>query len=179
VEKHAHDEEEIKKVADAKSEKDKADRKERERKEQERLAEEKRKNDEEAQKSALATAGQGQPNALQPQAAQPQKSGAAPAPLSDFRDVATGRPVKPLRFDKPKYPRSALTAGVEGSVTVQFTVATNGLTNDLKVTSQTNGYYFRQAVMDSIRQARFQPAMIDGAPIEQAVAYQISFKLEK
>ena len=177
-EKRARDEEEAKKVADAKREKDEADRKA-----QEQKANEKQKKDEEARKAAMesqpAPAGRGQPNGLQAQATQPQNSGDAPPAPSDFRDVATGRPVRPLKFDKPKYPRPALSAGEEGSVTVQFTVATNGSTKDLKVTSETNGYYFRQAVMDSIRQARFQPAMIDGAPIEQAVAYQISFKLEK
>jgi TonB family protein len=163
-----------KKAAAQKQEREEADRKE-----QEKLAEEKKRKDDEVRRLAEQTP---QPVSTQPPPAQ--QKGDMPTPsdapqaLSDFRDVATGRPVRPLKFDKPKYPRSALTSGQEGSVTVQFTVAKDGTTKNLQVTTMENGYEFRQVVMDAIRQARFRPAMIDGEAIEQTVAYMITFKIQ-
>jgi TonB family protein len=179
AEQQAREEEDAKKAFAQKKEREEADRKEAERKEQEKVAEEKKRNEDEARRVAEQT-----PQPVSPQTNPAQKPGDMPArgdapqAPSDFRDVATGRPVRPLKFDKPKYPRSALAAGQEGSVTIQFTVAKDGTTKDFRVTAEQNGYEFRQTVMDSIRKARFQPAMIDGEAIEQTVGYMITFKIQ-
>jgi TonB family protein len=174
----AREEEEANRVAAKAKEREEAERKEADRKEREKANEEKKRKEDEARRAAKRP----QPESPQQKPAQKQTEtagrGDTSQPPSDFRDVATGRPVRPLKFDKPKYPRSALAAGQEGSVTIQFTVAQDGTTKNLKVTAEQNGYEFRQVVMDSIRKARFAPAMIDGEVIEQTVAYQISFKIQ-
>ena len=103
----------------------------------------------------------------------------APGEPSEFKDVTTGRPVRPISFKKPSYPRQALQAQEEGSVRVQFTVDPNGKTKDLNVIADKNGYAFKSPVLDAIKKATFHPAMIDGVPVEQQLVYEVSFVINK
>ena len=107
--------------------------------------------------------------------------GSSNVPMSpnEFRDTSTGRRVRAIKFEKPKYPGRALNDEQEGSVGVTFVVAKDGTTKDLKVVRETNGYYFKQAVLDSIRAAKFQPATVDGQPVEQTLGYEITFKIDR
>ena len=109
------------------------------------------------------------------------KSGGANSPKGpgEFKDVTTGRPVRPISFEKPSYPRRALTSYQEGSVQVQFTVDKNGKTKDLQVINDVNGDYFKASVLDSIRKATFQPMLIDGVPVEHIIGYEIKFTINK
>jgi TonB family protein len=108
-----------------------------------------------------------------------EKTAAQQTEPSEFKDVTSGRPVRPISFKKPSYPRDALSASQEGSVRVQFTVNTKGTTKDLKVIAQTNGHYFQSSVLDAIKRATFKPAVIDGAPVEQQLVYEVSFVINK
>jgi len=178
--RRAREEEESRLAVIQKSHREDAEREKLAMKEQEKAAAERTRKEEEARRSAEAQQATPAQQEGGPKEGEPLPPfGDAPRGTTEFRDVATGRPVKPLKFAKPKYPRAAVAAGQEGSVTVQFTVATDGTTKDVRVTAETNGNYFKQTVIDSIRKARFRPAMIDGAPIEQGLAYVITFKFEE
>jgi TonB family protein len=92
-----------------------------------------------------------------------------------FVNFVTGRPVVPIRFEPPEYPMSARRAGVDGYIRMRFTVGVDGKAKNINVLRDTNGRYFRRPVMDSIQNALFQPAVIDGDAFEQDVVFAIRF----
>lgn len=99
--------------------------------------------------------------------------------IASFQDSLTGRPIKPLKFTRPLYPRNALNEGIEGSVTVEFVVDVGGRVKDIKVVESKNGQPFEPAVLRSLQNAKFRPLLIDGRPAEQKVRRTFAFTITK
>jgi protein TonB len=78
----------------------------------------------------------------------------------------------------PIYPPRAAARGLEGSVTVQYTVTTDGGTKDVIVVESTSTLFDRAAI-ESAQKYKYKPRIIDGTPVEvPGVRTQIIFELE-
>lgn len=83
----------------------------------------------------------------------------------------------------PQYPRRAAQRGIEGFVTVEFTVTVNGSTKDVTVIqgikvdgSETS--IFNRAAVKAAEKFKYKPRVIDGTPIEvPGVRNRFVFKL--
>ncbi|UZJ43281.1 energy transducer TonB [Marinimicrobium sp. C6131] len=89
----------------------------------------------------------------------------------------------PIVAVAPEYPRRAAQRGIEGFVTVSFTVTTNGSTRDVVVVDavDTEGRetsIFNRAAIRAAERFKFRPRTVDGEPVEVAgVSYRFVFEL--
>ncbi len=102
------------------------------------------------------------------------KQPAAPAvPLPIGGDV---RAVRLLSSTPPVYPQLAKNQRVEGAVRIDALIDPTGKVSSMKVVS--GPVLLHQAAMDSLRQWRYQPAMLDGKPIEMRLTVTVQFHLQ-
>jgi len=77
----------------------------------------------------------------------------------------------------PNYPRSAAEQGVEGKVTLEFTITTTGsVTNPIVVSSSPENVFDREALR-AIVKYKFAPAIKKGRAVESRAEQTIIFKL--
>lgn len=111
--------------------------------------------------------------------------------LGDFakstKNKSIGKPSKP-RIDTnvvptlripPVYPARALRSGIEGVVTVEFTIATDGSVKDPVIVKAKPTKIFDRAVLKAITKWKFNADMVDGKPIEKRARQDVKFKLER
>lgn len=77
----------------------------------------------------------------------------------------------------PNYPRKALIAQIEGSVTVQFKVTVDGMVKDAVVVESNPVRIFDEEAIRAVMKWKFIPARVDGKFIESIVEQTIEFKL--
>lgn len=78
----------------------------------------------------------------------------------------------------PQYPRRAAERGLEGYVTLEFTVTRQGTVRDPIVIESSSGIFDRAAI-DAVMRFRYRPRVIDGEPVEvPGVRFRITFELE-
>ena len=78
----------------------------------------------------------------------------------------------------PNYPRRAQQRGLEGYVTLEFTVTRQGTVRDPVVIESSNSV-FDQAAIDAVLRFRYRPRVIDGEPVDvPGVRFRITFRLE-
>lgn len=82
-----------------------------------------------------------------------------------------------LSHDDPRYPKKALERGIEGWVTVEFTVAADGTTRDIEVTAAQPTGVFDEAVADAIGTWRYRPRIVAGHAVDQRVEARLRFRL--
>ena len=97
----------------------------------------------------------------------------AELPADNFLD-----PGNPVLQVPPMYPLRARRAGIEGAVTVEFTIAKNGSVKNVKVVEAKPRRVFDRAVLRAVRQWKFKPKVVDGEAVEWRARKQIVFKLE-
>jgi TonB family protein len=123
---------------------------------------------------------------------------AAGAPAADVADVnarimsqrvarATPAPSEPavlpesaLRrtaFMAPAYPARARERGTEGWVDLEFTVATDGTTQDAVVRAAEPAGTFDRAALDAVKRWRYEPRVVGGNVVEQRVEARLRFRL--
>jgi len=111
--------------------------------------------------------------------------------LGEFRgsgsSSALGRPGKPnidsnvvpsLRIP-PTYPKRALRSGIEGVVTVEFTITIDGSVKDAEIIEAVPPNIFDKSVLRAISKWKFNPDMVDGKPVEKRARQDIKFTLKK
>ena len=100
---------------------------------------------------------------------------------------ALGRPGKPnidsnvvpsLRIP-PTYPKRALRSGIEGVVTVEFTITIDGSVKDAEIIEAEPPNIFDKSVLRAISKWKFNPDMVDGKPIEKRARQDVKFTLKK
>jgi len=100
---------------------------------------------------------------------------------------ALGRPGKPnidsnvvpsLRIP-PTYPKRALRSGIEGVVTVEFTITIDGSVRDAEIIEAKPPNIFDKSVLRAISKWKFNPDMVDGKPVEKRARQDIKFTLKK
>lgn len=94
------------------------------------------------------------------------------APLMDDEVV-------PLVRIPPRYPRAASRRGVEGVVTVSFTITKDGQVRDPKIVSAEPENIFDKEALNAILKWKFKPKVVDGQPVERQATQEIEFKLAK
>ncbi len=110
--------------------------------------------------------------------------------IGDFLKSATPKPVAPLTpvlatnlvptlKTKPSYPPRALRSGVEGIVTVEFTIAVDGSVKDPKIIKSDPPKIFDRSVLKAIKKWKFNPETVDGKTVERRARQDIHFRLQK
>ncbi|MGH8038878.1 MAG: energy transducer TonB [Stenotrophomonas sp.] len=108
---------------------------------------------------------------------------AAPATTQRRAVVAVrDRDARPLTSNaKPAYPRTALRSGVEGSVVASLNVDTRGQVTDANIVER-NGTRDRdldRAVLTTVRDWKFEPAMHNGRAVASVVRVPVDFRTER
>ena len=91
---------------------------------------------------------------------------------------STAEEVSPLVDIPPNYPQRALAAGIEGEVTLAFTITPDGRVENLRVThAQPKGVFEREARRAASRW-RFAPRRENGQPVAREATKTLYFRLE-
>jgi TonB family protein len=101
----------------------------------------------------------------QPVEASPQPVEASPQPIDDTPSlviVTSCDDKQPTRSVSPVYPQRALSQGIEGRVTLEFTVDSDGSVVDPKVRTAEPAGLFEDAALDAIKQFRYRPNTFGG-----------------
>ena len=111
--------------------------------------------------------------------------------LGDFTKMAKAKPigkpqrpkidinVKPTLRIPPVYPQRALRSGIEGVVTVEFTIDVDGSVKDPEIVKAKPPRIFDKAVLTAISKWKFNPDIVDGKPVEKRARQDIKFSLER
>jgi len=79
----------------------------------------------------------------------------------------------------PRYPRAASRRGLEGVVTVSFTITKDGQVRNPVVINANPKNIFDKAALKAILKWKFKPKVVDGQPVERQATQEIEFKLAK
>ncbi|GFE78156.1 hypothetical protein GCM10011487_01560 [Steroidobacter agaridevorans] len=96
---------------------------------------------------------------------------------NEQQEPAQAASLKRVREVPPVYPREAQRSGTEGWVQVEFTIAPDGSTRDLRVRDSAPEQVFDKAALDSVSKWRFEPIRKNGAPVAQRAVLQVRFVL--
>ena len=77
----------------------------------------------------------------------------------------------------PEYPRRARIARVEGLVILDVVIRTDGTVGDVTVI-QGLGMKCTEAAIDAVRRWKFEPASVNGQPVEEIRTFEVEFNLE-
>lgn len=88
------------------------------------------------------------------------------------KGVIAGLLLSPIR---PVYPPIAKTAGISGTVVVEAVISKAGAIESLHVVSGPE--MLRNAALDAIRAARYQPFRLNGEPIDIQTTITVNFRL--
>ena len=92
-------------------------------------------------------------------------------------EVAPQLELIPLIRVPPRYPERAARLQVEGSVTVEFTITTDGSVTAPVIINSDPPRVFDRAALQAIVQWKFKPRMENGQAVESRVAQRIEFAL--
>ncbi len=107
------------------------------------------------------------------------------APATSQRQAAPAvrnREARPLASNaKPAYPRTALRSGVQGSVVASLNVDTRGQVTDANIVQRTGtrDRDLDRAVLSTVRNWKFEPAMSNGRAIASVVRVPVDFRTEQ
>jgi TonB family protein len=80
---------------------------------------------------------------------------------------------------EPKYPEIGLQEGVRGVVVLEAVVRVDGTVGSLKVVKNSTEYSeFAESAKEAIRQWRYEPAQLDGRPVEVAMTLTVNYHLD-
>ena len=100
-------------------------------------------------------------------------------PAAPAVPVAVGGDVKQAKLISsvaPEYPALAKAQHVSGGVTIDALIDATGHVTKMKVVSGPT--LLHQAAMDSLKQWKYQPAMLDGKPVPMHLSVTIQFRLQ-
>lgn len=78
---------------------------------------------------------------------------------------------------KPAYPPDVRSAGIEGDIRVAATITREGLIRNPRVDAEGLHPSLVTAAIEAVKQWRYKPAMLNGAPIEIQTTIVVSFRL--
>lgn len=108
-----------------------------------------------------------------------QQSSASKAQSPAVNAAALAAKLKQTRFADPEYPRSALKAGITGSVIVAYTVDTKGATRDAQIIESKPPGVFDDAAITAVKRWRYAPMVVNGTAVEVPVKTRVVFELPK
>ena len=86
-------------------------------------------------------------------------------------------PAKLMRQAQPDYPERAKARGVQGDVVLRAVIFLDGSVGGLKAVGSPYPD-LAQAAINAVRQWRYEPALLNGQPIETATTIEVKFQLE-
>ncbi|MCC5797058.1 MAG: energy transducer TonB [Methylophaga sp.] len=107
---------------------------------------------------------------------------AAPAPAATpgpAIEPSMDDEVVPLVRIPPNYPRTAQRRGIEGVVTVEFTITRDGSVRDPVVVRATPENIFDREALNAIARWKFRPKVVDGQPVERRATQEIEFRMAR
>ena len=111
-----------------------------------------------------------------PAVAEPSVS--APAAEPPPSGPSTAEEVTPLVDIPPNYPQRALSAGIEGEVTLAFTITAEGRVENLRVTEAKPRGVFEREARRAAGRWRFAPRRENGRPVAREATKTLYFRLE-
>ncbi len=109
--------------------------------------------------------------------------------LGDFaKSTKRSKPIAKPKIDTnvvptlripPIYPARALRSGIEGVVTVEFTIDSDGSVKDPVIVKSKPPKIFDRAVLKSIAKWKFNPDMVNGKAVEKRARQDVKFKLQR
>ena len=90
-------------------------------------------------------------------------------------DVKVYSPPELIEHSKPRYPRQALSRGIEGWVTMQLMVDTKGNTYDIEVVDSNGNRSLELAAVRAAKKFKYKPAEFQGEPIDASALYRTTF----
>jgi periplasmic protein TonB len=104
--------------------------------------------------------------------------GTGPVSGEVFLEAQLDDPVQPISIPTPRYPPVLQSAGIAGSVDLQYIVDTTGHAepSSFKVMKATHPA-FAEPAKEAISKGVFKPAKFKGQPVRQLVQQRISFKV--
>ncbi len=102
---------------------------------------------------------------------------AAPARPRRVRVGGNVTPAKLIHQTQPEYPDSAKSRGRQGDVVLRAVIFLDGTVGGLKAVGSPDPE-LAQAAISAVRQWRYQPALLNGQPIETATTITVNFQLE-
>jgi protein TonB len=105
----------------------------------------------------------------------PTRPAAAPSAPSRIRLGGDVEAAKLIRMVRPFYPPIARQAGVEGTVVLSATIATDGTVEALHYVS--GPALLVQAAMNAVRQWRYEPTLLNGGPVAVETTIKVIFVL--
>jgi TonB family protein len=106
-------------------------------------------------------------------------AGARSMAASGVNAASLAASLKRTRYVPPEFPSKALSQRVSGSVTVEYTVDTNGDPRDVRVIEATPPGVFDHSAITAVKKWHYDPVVANGAPVEVPVRTSIRFELPK
>ena len=88
------------------------------------------------------------------------------------------QPPRVLRAFPPKYPDVAKQGKIEGMVVLRFVVATDGKAKEPEVVEAAPADVFETAALEAVALYKFEPAKMNGTPVNCIVKMPIIFELD-
>jgi protein TonB len=88
------------------------------------------------------------------------------------------RPPRAIGEIKPIYPEAARRRGQEGNLKLMVKIDDLGQVQEVEVIEAQPAGIFEAAAMAAFRNARFQPALVNGRPVRFQAYMRVEFKLE-
>jgi TonB family protein len=88
------------------------------------------------------------------------------------------RPPELVTFVPAEYPPELLAEGVEADVVLSIAIDAAGTVTDVRV-EESAGEAFDAAAVDAARQFEFEPAVVDGEPVESEILYKYRFFIDE
>jgi protein TonB len=101
-----------------------------------------------------------------------------PAPVLQAMTVSQGVSQGLLiKKTSPSYPSSALRLGIEGPVQLLATISKTGSISSVKILNGDPG--LAHAAAEAVKQWKYKPYLLDGAPVEIQTQVTVNFKLPR
>jgi TonB family protein len=100
-----------------------------------------------------------------------------PTPPRRVRVGGNVTPVKALSMTRPVYPASARERGIQGTVTLRCVILKDGSPASITPALDTDPELI-EAATATVRQWRYQPALLNGQPVETEALVTINYKLQ-
>ena len=102
----------------------------------------------------------------------------AEAPVGGaYRVGGAVSPPTVLTHVRPSYTEEALHTGIQGSVMLELIVRENGVPDTIRVVRSLDPGGLDVKAVEAVRQWRFRPGRIDGAPVDVLVTVMVNFHL--
>ena len=105
----------------------------------------------------------------------PLTDGSGPTPVRVGGNIRAPRKIENV---PPEYPQRLVEAGLQGKVVVEAVVGVDGRVVRTRALTMEAHPDFAKAAVEAVRQWRYEPTLLNGAPIEVVMTVTVDFSLE-